>query len=168
METDKTKFSKFIDFLEIQEIKNGYFNFIKYIKVNLKLCFKSIKKFFMNFLDRFKFYTYKYWYYKKHEKYFNNLFYQKHDHFFELIQLINDKLKLLKVELQKDYDFDPKDMERLDDIINLGDQLLNIIETEGLVEKNKEYQKLSKSYFNKLYRLHDKLYSIKDFQNIEI
>jgi len=160
----KTFKEKVINFIEPEKIKKGYENFLKYIRVNTKICIKTIKKFIRDFVDRFKFYTYYYWYFKNFESYLMDIYYHKHDHFFELIQIINGKLRLMKKELEKDIDFDPKDMERLNDIIKIGDHLLEIIKQEGLVEKNQEYQKLAKSYFNKLYRLHDKLYSIKEFQ----
>lgn len=157
----------FYDFLEPEEIKIGYKNFIKYVKVNIKIEYKFIKRIILEIRDLFKYYTYQYWYIKNNKDFFDEIFYHNHDHYLEILTLIIEKLKLMKKELKKDYDFDPKDMERLNDIINLGDQLLKIIKEKGLVEKDQEYQKLAKSFFNKLYRLHNKLYSIKDFQSIK-
>jgi len=154
---------RFLNFIEPEEIKKGYQNFIKYLRVNTKICIKIIKKNFLKIRDLLKFYLYYYWYFKQQEQYLSNIFFHQHDHFYELIEIINGKLKLMKKELEKDFDFDPKDMKRLENIIEIGDQLLNIIKERGLIEKDPEYQKLAKSYFSKLYRLHDKLYSIKEF-----
>jgi len=156
---------QFLNFIELEEIKKGYKNFIKYLRVNLKICIKSIEKNFLKIRDLFKFYLYYYWYFKQQESYLSNIFFHQHDHFFELIEIINGKLKLMKEELEKDFDFDPKDMKRLENIIEIGDHLLELIKERGLIEKDLEYQKLAKSYFSKLYRLHDKLYSIKEFNH---
>ena len=104
------------------------------------------------------------WFFKKPDIYLKSLAYEENNHYIEIIYLIQYKLKKLKEELKKDIDFNPKDIERLDDLINLSNQMIDIINKEGLTENNNEYQKLSKSFFNKLYRLHDKLYSIKDIQ----
>ena len=149
------------------KFKNFFYYLKKYLKINIKICLRSIKKTISKIGDLNKFIFYYYWYYKKNETYLKEIFFHNHDHFNELIQIITSKLKLMKKELEKDFDFDFKDMERLNDIIKIGDRLQMIIKSEGLVEKNQEYQKLAKSFFNKLYRLHDKLYSIKEFQNIK-
>jgi len=140
---------------DIKEIKIGFFNFLDYIKERYLINKNLIK----NFL---KFHLYEK--YKNYQNYKDILEYESHDHFIELIILIKRKLELLQKKLNTDYTRDEQDMQRLSELIKLADNLIIIIKENGLVEKHPEYQKLSKSFFNKLYRLHDKLWY--NYQNL--
>ena len=141
------------------EIKNGYNNFL----IDCEFYYRYLESFFSKIFKYLKFHLY-----QKYQNYYNYsdiLEYESHDHFIELIILIKRKLELLEKKLKKDFTRDEQDMQRLNELIILADQLISIIEENGLVEKHQEYQKLSKSFFNKLYRLHDKLWY--NYQNIE-
>jgi len=150
-------------FLDIKEIKNGYFNFIKYLRINIKLFNRKIRKQYQFYKNIILFHLYyKFLNYKKYE---DILSFENDDHFLELILIIKRKLELLKKQLKTDLTFDENNLQRLQELIELADTLIEIIKENSLVEKNQEYQKLSKSFFNKLYRLHDKLWY--NYQNIE-
>ena len=80
--------------------------------------------------------------------------------FVYLLLIIKRKLELIEqvwgdhTDHENDYD----EKEKLQELINLLDKMIDIALNENNVSKNQEYQKLSKSFFNKLHRLHDKLW----------
>jgi hypothetical protein len=83
----------------------------------------------------------------------------QYDYIF-LLLIIKRKLELIEEVWGKytnhENDYDEK--EKLQELIQLLDKLIDIALNEKDVSKHIEYQKLSKSFFNKLHRLHDKLW----------
>ena len=77
-----------------------------------------------------------------------------------LLAVIKRKLELIEQvwgdHTNHENDYDEK--EKLKELINLLNNLIDIALENDDVSKNQEYQKLSKSFFNKLHRLHDKLW----------
>ena len=77
-----------------------------------------------------------------------------------LLVILRHKLSLIEsnwgTSTNHANDYDEK--EKLQELINLLDDMIDISLTEQDVTKNTEYQRLSKSFFNKLHRLHDKLW----------
>jgi hypothetical protein len=155
----------FIDFKNaINQGSNLIYRDFKFLYLKIKRMFFKYKR---NLKDFLKFIYIYYFSTSDQRNYIIPLSGHDNEHFIELIEIINYKLKFMRSELKKDYDFDNKDLDRLNDIISISDQLIEKIELNGLVEKDEEYQRLAKSFFNKLYRIHDKLYSIVKFQNYE-
>jgi Cu2+-containing amine oxidase len=170
--SDKIK-QFFIDFLNT--IKTGCQLWLESIKCNInksKVFLKEIHKFTIFSLNQIKDYLiflYNYFLINPDQREKLKIFlFDEHTHYIELINLIKIKLENMRSVLAKDIDFDKKDLERLDDLIIQAEKLIELIEQKGLTEKDFEYQKIAKSFFSKLYRLHDKLYSVREFQFLNI
>ena len=80
--------------------------------------------------------------------------------FIFLLLILKRKLELIEKNWgdHTDHENDYDEKEKLIELIQLLDKMINIALIENDVSKNQEYQKLSKSFFNKLHRLHDKLW----------
>ena len=80
--------------------------------------------------------------------------------FVYLLLIMQRKLQLIEkvwgVGTNHEGDFDEK--EKLQDLLNILDEMISIALENKDVTKHERYQKLSRSFFNKLHRLHDKLW----------
>jgi len=80
--------------------------------------------------------------------------------FIFLLLILRHKLSLIESVWGKhtnhEHDYDEK--EKLQELISILDKMIDIALKNSDVTKHQEYQKLSKSFFNKLHRLHDKLW----------
>ena len=80
-----------------------------------------------------------------------------------LLLILKKKLELIEsvwgVSTNHEKDYEEK--KKLQELISLLNEMINFhlkIDDKNILEKNKDYQKLSLSFFNKLHRLHDKLW----------
>jgi hypothetical protein len=80
-----------------------------------------------------------------------------------LLLILRKKLSLIEkvwgVSTNHEKDYEEK--EKLQELINLLNKMIAFhleVNDKREIEKNKDYQKLSLSFFNKLHRLHDKLW----------
>ena len=81
--------------------------------------------------------------------------------FIYLLLILKKKLELIEKEwgTHTDHENDYEEKEKLQELINTLEKMINIALLKNDVSKDENYQKLSKSFFNKLHRLHDKLWS---------
>ncbi len=77
-----------------------------------------------------------------------------------LLLILKRKLELIEhgwgTYTNHENDYDEK--EKLQELISMLNRMIDIALENQNVSKHQEYQKLSKSFFNKLHRLHDKLW----------
>ena len=80
-----------------------------------------------------------------------------------LLLILKKKLELIEsvwgVSTNHEKDYEEK--KKLQELISLLNEMINFhlkIDDKNILEKDKDYQKLSLSFFNKLHRLHDKLW----------
>jgi len=80
--------------------------------------------------------------------------------FIYLLLILHRKLQLMEkvwgTSTNHENDYDEK--EKLQDLLNILDEMISIALENRDVTKHERYQKLSRSFFNKLHRLHDKLW----------
>jgi len=79
-----------------------------------------------------------------------------------LLLVIRHKLSLIEkiwgTSTRHEGDYDEK--EKLQELVEMLDKMIDISLVSEDIIHDKEYQKLSRSFFNKLHRLHDKLFII--------
>jgi len=128
---------------------------IKKLKNDFLLSMK-IKYEYLKFKIIDKFFVCKYNYYKWRDVICND---NQYDFVF-LLFVIRKKLKLIEEHwgTHTNHEHDYKEKEKLQELIDDLDRMIDIAVTYQDVSKHEEYQKISKSFFLKLHRLHDKLW----------